>query len=85
MKIIDTLGYIRKQIETLEGREDVLKKKIAAKYGEGYFEGENFAATIIVADRETLDIAAAKAKLSPQFIAAHTSTQTVTTVRTVEL
>lgn len=85
MKSIDALGYLRKQIDALETREKKLKGKLIAQFGEGYFEGDNFSANIIVADRDNLDMAAVRAKLSPQFIAAHTTTQEVTTVRTVEL
>lgn len=85
MKSIDALALIREQISKLETKEQKLKDKIIATYGEGYYEGDNFAATILVTDRENLDIAAARAKLSPQFIAAHTLTQTVTTVRTSPL
>jgi hypothetical protein len=85
MKAIDTLALIRKQIATLEKRESIVKAKIVSRFGEGYFEGDEFSATIIVADRDNLDMNAVRAKLTPQFIKAHTTTQEVTTVRTAEL
>lgn len=85
MKVIDTLGLIRKQIEKLELKEKKVRDRIIARYGEGRFEGDNFAATINVAYRENLDLAAVRATLSPQFLKKHTTTQEVTTVRTVAI
>jgi hypothetical protein len=85
MKIIDTLGLIRKEIEKLEIKESKVRDKVIARYGEGYFEGDNFSAAIIVADRGNLDMKAVRAKLSPRFIKAHTTIQEVTTVRTAAI
>ena len=82
MKIIDALALIRKQIEKLEIKEGKVRDRIVARYGEGHFEGNNFSATIIVADRDNLDLKAVRAVLSPKFLEAHTTTQEVTTVRT---
>jgi hypothetical protein len=82
VKIIDTLALIRKHIENFEIKEAKVRDKIIARYGEGYFEGDNFSATITVADRGNLDMKAVRAKLSPRFIKAHTTYQEVTTVKT---
>ena len=85
MKSIDKLALIRLQIAKLEASEKKVKDQIVAQFGIGYFEGDNFAANIIVADRDNLDMKAVRAKLSPQFISAHTTTQEVVTVKIVDL
>ena len=82
MKIIDTLALIRKQIEKLESKEKKVRDKIVARYGKGYFEGDNYYALITVADRTNLDLKAVRAVLSENFLKSHTTTQEVTTVKT---
>lgn len=79
---IDTLGHLQAQIADLTKRADVLKAQIKSQ-GEGAFEGALFRATVSVSDRETLDMAAVREKLSHQFIAAHTRITPVITVKLV--
>jgi hypothetical protein len=78
---IDALGEIKAQIAALEIREKALKANLA-DLEPGAYEGELFRVSISQTDRETLDMKAVRAKLSPQFIAAHTN---VTPVRTVKV
>ena len=85
MKIIDTLALIRKQIEKLEIKEGKVRDRIVARYGAGCFEGDNFSATIIIADRKNLDLSAVRAVLSERFLEAHSSTREVITVRTAAI
>jgi hypothetical protein len=78
---IDALGEIKAQIAALEIKEKALKANLA-DLEPGAYEGELFRVSISQTDRETLDMKAVRAKLSPQFIAAHTN---VTPVRTVKV
>jgi len=80
-KTIDALGAIKAQIADLAKQEKALKEALA-DLDPGAYEGDLFRLSISVADRETLDMAAVREKLSPQFITAHTN---VTTVRTLKL
>jgi len=77
---IDALGAIKAQIAALEEREKELRDEVAAM-GAGSHEGELFKVTVIMTERETLDMKAVRAKLSPQFITAHTRVTPVTTVK----
>ena len=81
-ELVDALGAIKADIATLTAREKILKDKLIA-LGESAIDGELFRATISTTERETLDMSAVRAKLSPQFMAAHTNIATVTTVRVV--
>lgn len=77
---IDELGHIKAQIAELNRRKEELKELII-ELGPGAHEGELFRATVSQFDREVLDMEAVRAKLSPQFIRAHTSLTPVTAVR----
>ena len=58
------------------------KKKLIAEIkaqGPGKYEGESHVLTVTVAERSTLDMKAVRAKLSAQFIRAHTNIKEVTT------
>lgn len=79
--IVDRLGALQAQIATLEAEAKKIKQTLIAK-GAGAYEGELFRAVVSVSERNTLDMDAVRAKLSPQFIAAHTKTTEVATVRT---
>jgi hypothetical protein len=79
---IDELGWIKAQIADLVKREEALKVRIVT-LGPGAHEGRLFRATVTESVRETLDMEAVRAKLSPQFIRAHTRETPVTTVRVV--
>ena len=79
---IDALGFLQAKIAGLELEARKLKDDIIAA-GIGPHEGNLFRATVSVSTRETLDMTAVRGKLTPQFIAAHTSTSTSTCVRLV--
>jgi hypothetical protein len=79
---IDRLGIIKAQMAELATEEKALKAVII-DHGPGAYEGDIFRATVSTSERETLDMAAVRAKLSPQFITAHTSVTEVTMVRVV--
>ena len=81
-KLIDDLGLIKAQIAELTKQESALKAAIVAM-GEGAHDGDLFRATVSTSERETLDMAAVRDKLSPQFVAAHTKVSTVTCVKVV--
>lgn len=77
---VDQLGDIREQIKALQEKEVALKA-IIAEQGVGIYEGDNYLAEVLKHGRDNLDMAAVRAKLTPQFIAAHTVTTQVTTVK----
>lgn len=80
-KVIDDLGALRAQIAELTAREKAIKESLEGLKA-GAYEGDTFRLTISDSVRETLDMAAVREKLSPQFIAAHTNR---TEVRTFKL
>lgn len=80
--IIDELGYLKAQISALTAKEKALKDELIAR-GVGAYDGDDFRVTVSVAEVERLDLEAAREKLSPQFIRAHTITSTRTTVKVV--
>ena len=79
---IDQLGHLRAQLAELKRQEDELKA-VLIENGVGAYEGDLFRATVSESERETLDMAAVREKLSPQFIRAHTRVTAVVTVRVV--
>jgi hypothetical protein len=81
-QVVDELGTIKAAIADLEAKERILKDKLTAA-GVGAHEGRIFRATVTVSERSTLDMAAVRAKLSPQFIAAHSRVSEVTVVKVV--
>ena len=77
---IDQLGIIKAQIADLKAQEEALRAVIIEQ-GPGAYEGDMFRATVSESERATLDMAAVRAKLSAQFIRAHTTYTDVVTVR----
>lgn len=77
---VDALGKLQAQIADLEAKEKLLKAALIES-GAGAYEGALFRATVSESERNTLDMAAVRKKLTPQFIAAHTKTTPVVTVR----
>lgn len=80
-KTIDDFGLICAQIAELEAAKKKLRTVLIAAIGEGAAEGDLYRVTISNSERETLDMEAVRAKLSPQFITAHTKVTDVTTVK----
>lgn len=79
---IDRLGYLKAQIAELKLEENALRE-IMIEQGPGAYEGDMFRVTVSESERATLDMAAVRAKLSPQFIKANTNVSEVTIVRVV--
>ena len=79
-KVIDDLGALRAQIAELTAKEKAIKDSLADLKA-GAYEGDVFRLTISDSVRETLDMAAVREKLSPQFIAAHTNRTDVRTIK----
>lgn len=79
---IDQLGHIKAQIADLQNTEKELRA-VLIEHGAGAYDGELFRATVSESQRESLDLEAVRAKLSPQFLRAHTRFTEVVTVRVV--
>lgn len=77
---IDRLGIVRAQMAELKREEDALRD-VLIEQGPGAYEGDLFRATVSLSERATLDMDAVRAKLTAQFIRAHTKLTPVTTVR----
>lgn len=78
--LVDQLGFIKAEIAHLQDQEKALKEQIIAQ-GNGTQHGKMFDVNVYESARETLDMEAVRAKLSPQFMRAHTNVTTFTTVR----
>lgn len=78
--LIDDYGLLKAQIAELELKADALRAQIVS-LGDGNYEGDFYRVTVSTSERSTLDMKAARAKLSRQFIAANTTTKTTTTVK----
>jgi len=82
MNKVDQLGHLLAQAATISAQVKALKSELI-ECGEAKVEGDFFKVTVSHTQRNTLDMKAAKAKLSRQFIVANTKTTEVTTVRCV--
>ena len=80
MNVVDELGILNAKIAELEGQAKRLKSQLIEN-GIGAYEGDLFRATVSMSQRETLDMAAVREKLTPQFIRSHTKVTQVTFVR----
>lgn len=78
--LIDSFGVLKAKMAELAIEEKALKAALA-ELDPGAYEGELFRLSISVADRDNLDMKAVREKLSPQFIAAHTTTTSVRTLK----
>jgi hypothetical protein len=81
-RLVDEIGLIKAQLAPQLERLKELEAKLKAN-GPGVYTGTHFDATVSESERDTLDMKAVRAKLSPQFITAHTKTAVVTTLRVV--
>lgn len=68
--LIDALGILKAKIAELEIAEKELKARL--NLPAGAYEGRFYRLSISDSVRETLDMAAVREKLSPQFLRAHT-------------
>jgi len=80
--LIDAMGRLKAEKANLERREKALRDQIVA-LGLGPHEGADYRATVSVSERETIDMDAVRAHVSRQWLQAHTTVSTVTTVRVV--
>jgi len=79
-KIIDDLGALKARIADLETQEKALKQALA-DLTPGAYEGDLFRLSVSESERETLDMKAVREHLSRQFIAAHSHSTPVRTLR----
>ncbi len=79
---IDALGEVKAKIAALKMEEDAIRDALG-DLGPGAYEGDKFRLTISESVRKTLDMAAVRDKLSPQFIKAHTNETPVRTIKVV--
>jgi hypothetical protein len=78
---IDALGKLKAKIADLELYEKDLKNALITDIGIGAHDGKTFRCSVSVSTRETLDMEAVRAHLSPQFIRANSKVSESTTVR----
>jgi hypothetical protein len=78
--LVDEYGTLCAQMAALKNKQADLKARLIAA-GETPIEGALFRITVSTCIAETLDMEAVRAKLSPQFITAHTIKTERTTVR----
>lgn len=77
---IDEIGTLKSRIKQLENRISELEQPFKEK-GPGIYEGKLWKGLVYQMDQNRLDMKAVRAKLSPQFIQAHTKTTQVTCLR----
>lgn len=73
MNAIDQLGLLKAEIAALTDKAKILETEIKA-LGAGAHSGDLYDATVSLVSTDRLDMDAVRAKLSPQFIRAHTTT-----------
>ena len=78
--LVDDYGLVSAQIAELEIKKKAIRAQLL-EAGEGPFEGDFYRVTVSHSTRETLDMKAVRAKLSTQFIVAHTTETDVITLR----
>ena len=79
-KVVDQIVALDKEIKALSDKQKELKE-ILKKSGAGVYSGSNHVATVSQVERETLDMAAVRKKLSAQFIRAHTKVSSYFTIK----
>lgn len=79
--LVDQIGALRAKIAPYKEQLEELNVKLIAQ-GEGRYQGARYDAMVSIFDQHRLDMKAARAKLSPQFIAAHTKTIRIEKVQT---
>lgn len=79
-QLVDRIGELRAQIAPTQELLKALEAELKSR-GPGAYQGVLWDANVSNYTRETLDMAAVRAKLSAQFIRAHTNETEVTTLR----
>jgi hypothetical protein len=79
-ELVDKIGLLKAQLAPLE---DVLKADLNKLKGHGpdRYQGKLYEVNVFEVTSSRLDMEAVRAKLSPQFIAAHTTTSTTLTAK----
>lgn len=77
--LVDEFGLLKAQIAALEAKLEPIKKQLG-ELEAGAYEGDLFRVTVSKYDQDRLDMDAVRAKLSRQFIAANTTTTSVTKI-----
>lgn len=77
---VDAFGFFKAIAAEVDAEMEPFKKVLAAK-GQGAYEGDLYRSTVSEFDQERLDLEAVRAKLSVQFLRAHTLTTHVTKVQ----
>lgn len=75
-ELADKAGLLRSQLAPLEEMLKQTLDKLKA-HGVDVYAGKLFEVNVFDQERSTLDMEAVREKLSPQFIAAHTTTKTI--------
>jgi hypothetical protein len=78
--LVDTIGGIKARIAPELARLKEMEAQLKA-HGNGRYKGAHYEAKVFAQERNTLDMAAVREKLSPQFITAHTTTTEVTILK----
>jgi hypothetical protein len=78
--LVDDLGRLQAQAADITAKMAEIKSQLVSA-GVDAIDGELFRVTVSHSERESLDLDAVRAKLTPQFIRAHTRVTPVTTVR----
>jgi len=78
--IVDRIGALKAQIAPLEKQLKKLQDELKAR-GAGNYEGVMYDANVSIGTRSQLDMDAVRAKLTPQFMVAHTTETEVVTLR----
>lgn len=78
--LVDQIGALKAQLAPQLAVLKLLEDKLKAE-GLGRYLGHQFEANVFEQERNTLDTAACRAKLSPQFVAAHTTTSISTILK----
>jgi hypothetical protein len=79
--LVDLIGEMKAHVAPTLAHLAKLERKLKAN-GVGRYQGLMYESNVFEQTRESLDMDAVRAKLSPQFITAHTTTKTVTVLKT---
>ena len=79
---IDRLGALNETLKSLKTEADAIKVELK-KAGIEHADGDDFHLDVITQERSYLDQKAVKAKLSSQFLTAHTRVSTVRSYKVV--
>jgi hypothetical protein len=79
-RLVDDIGSLKARLAPLLADLKTLEAALKV-HGPGRYKGAFYEANVFVQERDTLDMAAVRAKLSRQFIAANTKTSEVTVLK----